>query len=145
MAIHAHAEAAGAAGLALTLEKFKARSILYWGTTVLLAMAFLSGGLRHLMQAPDVVAGISALGYPLYFILLLGVWKLLGGIAILLPGFPRLKEWAYAGMFFDLTGAAVSHAAMHSPPWHVVVTLTLAGLVLVSWALRPRSRMLLHR
>ena len=118
------------------------RSVLYWTTTALLAMAFLSGGIRHLMQAPDVVAGISALGYPLYFILLLGVWKLLGGIAILAPGLPRLKEWAYAGMFFDLTGAAVSHLAMRSPPWHVLVTLTLAGMVLVSWWLRPKGRRL---
>lgn len=120
-----------AAGSRLTISK-----AIYWTTTLLLAMAFLSGGVRHLMQAPDVVAGIMALGYPLYFILLLGVWKLLGGIAILAPGFPRLKEWAYAGMFFDLTGAAVSHLAMHSPVWHVIVTLTLAGMVLVSWGLQ---------
>lgn len=118
------------------------RNVLYWTTTALLAMAFLSGGIRHLMQAPDVVAGISALGYPLYFILLLGVWKLLGGIAILAPGLPRLKEWAYAGMFFDLTGAAVSHLAMRSPVWHVMVTLLLAGVVLVSWWLRPKGRRL---
>jgi uncharacterized membrane protein len=139
---HAHAQAAGPAGLALTLDRHRARTIAYWGTTGLLAMAFLSGGIRHLMQAPDVVAGISALGYPLYVILLLGVWKLLGGITILAPGFPRLKEWAYAGMFFDLTGATVSHTAMRSPGWHVVVTLSLAGVVLVSWALRPIDRKL---
>jgi uncharacterized membrane protein YphA (DoxX/SURF4 family) len=142
MELHAHAEAAGPAGFALTLEKDRIRAIIYWGTTALLAMAFLSGGVRHLMQAPDVVAGISALGYPLYFILLLGVWKLLGGITILAPGLPRLKEWAYAGMFFDLTGAAVSHAAMRSPGWHVAVTLSLAGLVLVSWWSRPADRKL---
>jgi hypothetical protein len=105
-------------------------------------MAFLSGGVRHLMLAPDLVAGITALGYPVYFIVLIGVWKLLGGVAILTPGLPRLKEWAYAGMFFDLTGAAVSHLAMRSPSWHVGVTLSLAALVLVSWATRPASRRL---
>lgn len=116
------------------------RQALYWITTLSLAMTMLSGGVRHLLLAPDLVAGITALGYPVYFILLLGVWKLLGGITILVPGLPRLKEWAYAGMFFDLTGAAVSHAAMHSPEWHIGVTLSLAALVLVSWALRPRNR-----
>lgn len=142
MELHADAEAAGPAGIALRLDRRTARSVAYWTATSLLAMAFLSGGIRHLMQAPDVVSGIMALGYPLYFILLLGVWKLLGGIAILAPGLPRLKEWAYAGMFFDLTGAAVSHAASHSPVWHVFVTSLLAGLVLVSWALRPEARKL---
>lgn len=127
----------------LTLTRpFSLRHAIYWTATALLAMAFLSGGVRHLLQAPDVVSGIMALGYPLYFILLLGVWKLLGGIVILMPGLPRLKEWAYAGMFFDLTGAAVSHASMGSPTWHVFVTLTLAGVVLLSWYLRPESRRL---
>lgn len=142
MELHAHAEAASPAGLALTLDRKRLRSIVYWGSTALLAMAFLSGGIRHLMQAPDLVAGITALGYPLYFIVLLGVWKVLGAVTILAPGLPRLKEWAYAGMFFDLTGAAVSHLAMRSPMWHVGVTLSLSAVVLVSWATRPANRTL---
>ena len=56
------------------------------------------------------VEGIVHLGYPLYFITIIGFWKVLGAITLLAPGFPRLKEWAYAGIFFDLTGAAASCA-----------------------------------
>lgn len=126
----------------MSLEWEKTRAIIYVGSTALVAMTMLSGAYRHLTQAPDLVAGIMALGYPLYVILLLGVWKLLGTIAILVPGWRRLKEWAYAGMIFDLTGATVSHLAMHSPMRHVLATVLLAGVVLVSWATRPADRKL---
>ena len=71
-----------------------------------------------------------------------GVWKVLGGIALLAPRFPRLKEWAYAGAFFDLTGAAASHVVCGSATWRVVMTVVLAALALISWALRPPSRTL---
>ena len=85
-----------------------------------------------------------ALGYPVYFIMLIGLWKLLGAIAVLVPGFPRLKEWAYAGMFFNMTGAAVSTIAVdgNREMWHVVVQLLMAALIVTSWALRPASRVL---
>jgi hypothetical protein len=85
-----------------------------------------------------------ALSYPAYFITLIGMWKLLGAIAVLVPRLPRLKEWAYAGMFFNMTGAAVSTIAMtgSSEAWHVAVQLLMAGLVVASWALRPPSRRL---
>jgi uncharacterized membrane protein YphA (DoxX/SURF4 family) len=82
------------------------------------------------------------LGYPLYFIMILGVWKVLGTIALLVPGFPRLKEWAYAGIFFNMTGAAISHAVSGSAAWHILYTGFLAVLTLASWALRPQSRKL---
>jgi hypothetical protein len=79
----------------------------------------------------------------MYFFAILGFWKALGAIAILVPHFPRLKEWAYAGIFFDLTGAAVSCAAVGgygAYGFHVLSPLIIAGLCVASWALRPESR-----
>jgi hypothetical protein len=79
----------------------------------------------------------------MYFFAILGFWKVLGAIAILVPRFPRLKEWAYAGIFFDLTGAAASVAAVGSYgvyAFHVLAPLILAVLAMASWALRPESR-----
>lgn len=120
----------------------KARKIVYWITTILLSLALLSGGVSQATHKKQAVEGIVHLGYPIYFMTLLGVWKLLGVIVLLAPGFPRFKEWAYAGAFFDVTSAAVSHAATGDPAWHVVVTVTLAVFVVISWSLRPPSRVL---
>ena len=114
----------------------------YWATTGLVAAAFLLGGVADLARGEQVVAGMSHLGYPLYVATILGVWKVLGAAALLAPRFPRLKEWAYAGMVFDLTGAAVSHAATGDPAANVATPLVLLGLVAASWALRPASRRL---
>ncbi len=120
----------------------KARTVGYWVCTVLIALAFLSGGVGQLLRSPQTVEGITHLGYPVYFLIILGVWKILGGIAILLPGFPLLKEWAYAGMIFDLTGASASHVAAGDDVRHILVPLVLAALVVGSWALRPEGRRL---
>ncbi len=120
----------------------KTRIIAYFALTSLSAAAFAMGGIADLSGAPDVMAGMAALGYPAYFAAILGVWKLLGAVALLVPRFPRLKEWAYAGMLFDLTGAAFSHAASGDPASKVVIPLVLLGLVMASWALRPESRRL---
>jgi hypothetical protein len=79
----------------------------------------------------------------MYFFGILGFWKVLGAIAILVPRFPRLKEWAYAGIFFDLTGAAASCAAVGGYgvyAFHVLAPLVLAVLAVASWAVRPQSR-----
>jgi hypothetical protein len=88
------------------------------------------------------INGIMRLGYPSYIIPALGLGKVLAILAILWPGLPRLKEWAYAGIFFNMLGAFVSHVAMRDPAWTIVVTLTLAAITLASAALRPRSRKL---
>jgi uncharacterized membrane protein YphA (DoxX/SURF4 family) len=113
----------------------------YWICTLATAFVFLSGGIAHLLQVPQVVEGISThLGYPLYVVLLLGVWKVLGGVVVLLPRMPLIKEWAYAGMMFDLTGASVSHVAVGDDLRHVVVPLVIAVVVAGSWALRPDER-----
>lgn len=120
----------------------KAKSLGYWGTTSVVALLMISGGVFQVLGNAGATDGITSLGYPLYFVTILGVWKALGGVAILLPRTPRLKEWAYAGIVFDLTGAAASHVAMHSHIGHVVWTLGLAALALASWALRPERRIL---
>ena len=121
----------------------RSRSIAYWTTTILVAF-FMTGGVAQVLQYRANPHGVvPELGYPMYFFAILGVWKILGAITILVPGFPRLKEWAYAGIFFDLTGAAVSCAAVGgygAYGFHVLAPLIIAGLTVASWALRPQSR-----
>ncbi len=116
------------------------KMIAYWTTTSLLVLALVSGGVANAIRVPQALEGFVHLGYPAYFATILGVWKILGGIALLVPRFPRLKEWAYAGVFFEMTGAAISHAVNHDALWHVAVTLGFAAITIVSWALRPPSR-----
>jgi uncharacterized membrane protein YphA (DoxX/SURF4 family) len=120
----------------------KSQAIGYWICTVLIAFSFLSGGVVYLLRSPKALEGITQLGYPAYFMTILGIWKLLGGAAVLLPGFPLVKEWAYAGMIFDLTGATASHIASGDDMRHILVPLVLAALVVASWALRPEGRKL---
>ena len=115
----------------------KLKTIAYWGATALTALAFLTGGLADLARGPALVNAMAHLGYPSYFMIILGAWKVLGALAIVAPRLPRLKEWAYAGMAFDLTGAALSHAAVGDPTSKVLVPLVLLGIAVVSWALRP--------
>jgi len=121
----------------------KAKSIVYWITTILVAL-FMSGGLTQIWQYYVNPHGVvPELGYPMYFFAILGIWKVLGAIAILVPRFPRLKEWAYAGIFFDLTGAAASCAAVGgygAYGFHILAPLIIAGITVASWALRPPSR-----
>jgi len=124
------------------MKKSTLKTAAYWITTVLGPTSFVIGGVLGLRQSPDVVAGIHHLGYPVYFASLLSAWKLLGAIAITAPRFPRLKEWAYAGFVFDLTGAAVSHAAVGDSAGDIVAPLVFLALVIASWALRPESRRL---
>lgn len=120
--------------------KTKTKTIGYWAATGLASLAFLSGGIMDLTHPPDLTAGMAHLGYPAYFMTILGTWKVLGAIAILLPRFPRVKEWAYAGMLFDLSGAAASHAMSGDPAGKVITPLVILGVVAASYALRPKSR-----
>ncbi len=121
----------------------KSKPIFYWITTILVAFA-MSGGVMQLLRVPGVVDGfVRILHYPPYFVSILGFWKVAGAIAILIPRFPRLKEWAYAGIFFDLTGAAASCWAVGgfgANTLHVLAPAVLAGVAVASWALRPASR-----
>jgi uncharacterized membrane protein YphA (DoxX/SURF4 family) len=120
----------------------KTRVIGYWVTTALTAFAFAMGGFMDLMHGPDVLAGMAHLGYPVYFATILGLWKLAGAATVLAPRFPRLKEWAYAGMFFDLTGASFSHAASGDGAGKIMTPLVVLAFVAASWALRPATRRL---
>ena len=114
----------------------------YWICTVLIVFVFLPGGIFQTMHTPQTVEGFAKLGLPLWFITVLGVWKILGAIAVVAPRFPLVKEWAYAGMFFDLTGAAAANAAIGSVWWHVASPLFIIVILYGSWALRPESRRL---
>jgi len=118
----------------------KPRVIGYWVTTGLLAAAFLAAGAAELASEPAAVAATLALGYPAYLLTLLGAWKVLSIPALLAPRLPRLKEWAYAGIFFDLTGAAASHAFSADSPGKIATPLVLLLIAAASWALRPQSR-----
>jgi uncharacterized membrane protein YphA (DoxX/SURF4 family) len=120
----------------------KARSIAYLVTTALVVLAFVGSGVANLLRVEHVAHDMLRLGYPTYFMSVLGIWKLLGALVVALPSLPRLKEWAYAGMCFDLTGAAASRAASHHEVATVVVPLVLAAAALVSWRLRPAQRVL---
>lgn len=118
----------------------KPAHLAYWILTALLALAVTGSGVFDLMAPPEFLEGLQKLGYPPYLATLLGLWKLLAVVALLAPGFGRLKEWAYAGLFFDFTGAAVSHAAVGDPLGNVATPLVLTGLLFASWALRPTTR-----
>ena len=116
--------------------------IAYWVTTLVAAVAFSIPGIANLAQVPHIEHDMTHLGYPRYFMTILGVWKLLGAIVILAPRLPRLKEWAYAGMIFDLTGAAASRAAMLDSAATIAIPLLIGFVVVASWALRPGDRTL---
>jgi hypothetical protein len=124
----------------------KGKKIAYWATTGLVAFVIGSGGAAQIAQYLGNRHGtVPLLGYPMYFFGILGFWKVLGAITILVPRFPLLKEWAYAGIFFDLTGAAASCAAVGgygAYGFHVIAPLAITGLTVASWALRPESRTL---
>jgi uncharacterized membrane protein YphA (DoxX/SURF4 family) len=118
----------------------KKKKILYWFFTCWLALGMVSTGVVQLMRMKEEVENITALGYPVYFLTVIGVWKLLGVVAVLVPRLPLLKEWAYAGFFFTMTGAAISHLASGSPMSKLFPSLLLLALTIISWALRPVDR-----
>lgn len=122
----------------------KTKSIVYWTMTILVAFPIGSGGVGQIAQyAANPHGTVPVLLYPLYFFAILGVWKVLGAIAILVPRYPLLKEWAYAGIFFDLTGAAASCAmsgGYGAYGFHIIAPLIITGFTVASWALRPPSR-----
>jgi hypothetical protein len=120
----------------------KAKTIGYWVATGLVAFAMGAGGAFDVLNGPDVVTLMAHLGYAPYVAPLLGFWKVFGAVVVLAPRLPRLKEWAYAGIVFDLSGAAVSHAASHDPLSNVLTPLVILAIAVASWALRPESRRL---
>ena len=125
----------------------KLNKIIYWVATLWLASGMLSTGVLQLVRAkaegalaPPGTYGITHLGYPIYFLTILGVWKILGVVAVLIPSFPLLKEWAYAGFFFVMSGAIFSHIAVGDRMIELLPSLLLLILTVVSWYFRPANR-----
>ena len=120
----------------------KLNKVVYWIATVWLSLGMLSSGLVQLLHVEGEVAFILELGYPDYFLTILGAWKILGVIALLIPKFPLLKEWAYAGFFFAMSGALLSHIASASPMTEAAPSVLLLVLTVLSWYFRPSDRRL---
>lgn len=118
------------------------RLISYWACTLFIALSALWAGITDVLHAPPLFDVLLRLGYPPHFATVLGVWKILGALALMAPRYPLLKEWAYAGMFFDYSSAGVAHAAAgDGVVSYVGPILSIAALV-ASWCLRPPSRRL---
>ena len=118
----------------------KRNKIIYWIATGWLALGMLSTGIVQLLKVEEEVAMMTRLGYPVYFLTIIGVWKILGVIAILVPKFPLLKEWAYAGFFIAMTGAIISHLIMRNEAKELFGPALLLILTMVSWYFRPADR-----
>jgi hypothetical protein len=126
----------------------KRKMIGYWVTTTLIALETLAGGVTdlthgrtNLFSGPRVADVVTSLGYPVYVLTILGIWKIPGAITLVVPRFLRLKEWAYAGIVFELSAAAASQA-VRGHASDIIAPLILLGLALSSWALRPPNRTL---
>lgn len=122
----------------------KRNKIIYWIATVWLALGMVSTGIVQLIQMEEEVQNFTSLGYPTYLMSILGVWKLTGATAILIPKFPLLKEWAYAGFFFTMSGAAISHLVNDHGAQELFGPLLLLVLTIVSWYFRPADRKIVN-
>ncbi len=118
----------------------KRNKIIYWIATVWLALGMTSTGIVQLIKMDEEVINFNSLGYPLYLMTLIGWWKILGVIAILIPKTPMLKEWAYAGFFFAMSGAIISHLANSHGATELFGPSLLLVLAILSWYFRPSSR-----
>lgn len=118
----------------------KRNKIIYWISTLWLALGMTSTGIVQLIKMEEEVAKITELGYPTHFLTILGTWKILGVVAVLIPKFPILKEWAYAGFFFAMSGAIFAHLATGDEAKELFGPTLLLVLTVVSWYFRPNER-----
>jgi hypothetical protein len=119
----------------------KRNEIFYWVATIWLALGMTSTAVVQLIRTKEEVAKTSMeLGYPIYFLSIIGTWKILGVVAVLVPKFPLLKEWAYAGFFFLMSGAIISHLIVGDQPKELFGPTLLLILTILSWYLRPANR-----
>lgn len=121
----------------------KRDKIIYWIATGWLALGMVSTGMGQLVRMKAGTGGvdwITHLGYPVYLLTILGVWKILGVLAVLIPKFPLLKEWAYAGFFFVMSGAIFSHIAVGDGFSEIWPASLLLALTVISWYFRPQNR-----
>ena len=121
----------------------KRNKIIYWIATIWLSLGMLSTAIVQLLQTEEEVKMMTGLGYPVYFLVIIGVWKILGVVAILIPKFPLLKEWAYAGFFIAMSGAIVSHLVNGDEAKELFGPALLLVLTMVSWYFRPAGRKLI--
>jgi len=121
----------------------KRNKIIYWIVTIWLALGMVSTAIVQLMKIKEEVDMMTRLGYPIYFLLIIGIWKILGVIAILIPKFPLLKEWAYAGFFFLMSGAVISHLVVGDAAKELFGPMLLIILTVASWYFRPADRKLI--
>jgi uncharacterized membrane protein YphA (DoxX/SURF4 family) len=122
----------------------KRDKIIYWVATIWLSLGMISTGIVQLIQMEEEVQKMNTLGYPSYFLTIIGVWKILGVIAVLVPKFPLVKEWAYAGFFFLMSGAIFTHLAVADEAVEYFGPALLFVLTVVSWYFRPVDRRLIN-
>jgi hypothetical protein len=120
----------------------KRNKIIYWVATLWLALGMTSTGIVQLLNNKEEAAMFARLGYPAYLMTIIGSWKILGVVAVLIPKFPVVKEWAYAGFFFVMSGAVFSHLIVSDPAKELFGPMLLIVLTIVSWYFRPVDRRL---
>jgi hypothetical protein len=125
-------------------QKTKIGKIIYWISTLWLSLGMVSTAIVQILKLKGQATFITDLGYPDYCMTLLGIWKILGVLAILVPGLPLLKEWAYAGFFFAMSGAVFSHIASGTAN-EIFPSLLLLALTIISWISRPASRKIISQ
>lgn len=118
----------------------KSHKVIYWIATVWLSLGMASTGIVQLMKMQEEIDNFNSLGYPIYLMTIIGAWKIAGVIAVLVPKFTLLKEWAYAGFFFAMSGAIISHLAVGHGGLQVFGPALLLVLTIVSWYFRPANR-----
>ena len=118
----------------------KRNKIIYWVATLWLSLGMVSTGIVQLIMMDEEVQKMTTLGYPKYFLPIIGIWKLLGVVAVLVPKFPLVKEWAYAGFFFLMSGAIFTHLAVGDTASEYFGPTLLLMLTIVSWYFRPQDR-----
>ena len=124
------------------MKSDKRNRVVYWIATLWLSLGMVSTGIVQLIPLDEEVEKMTRLGYPLYFLTIIGVWKVLGVLAVLLPKFPLVKEWAYAGFFFLMSGAIFTHLAVKDELTTFFGPALLIVLTIVSWYFRPSTRRL---
>jgi len=118
----------------------RTNKIIYWIATLWLALGMLSTGIVQLIKMKEEIDMTVHLGYPVYFLTIIGIWKILGVVAVLVPKFALVKEWAYAGFFFAMSGALFSHIASGDSIKELFGPTLLLILTLTSWYFRPADR-----
>jgi hypothetical protein len=118
----------------------KTNKIIYWASTMLVVLGMLPGGIGQIFHAKWSLDLIGPLGYPEYILTIIGTWKVLGSIVLLIPKLPLIKEWAYAGFFFAMSGAVISHLVSDESMNKLISPLVLLIFIVLSWYFRPGDR-----